>query len=319
VMKPGGVLEVIFFSPSVITERLILIVRQIIEEDLIFPCSQIKRRPRPPPINVDLPIGQSLPSSALSSRTSGGTPSSEALPISSSPEDPIDFPRTIKKKTSLVPVKDSSSFTRNRSMSSKSSFQKPSLSLLPQAEHEDQHPRDHRKLKAAWDAMLHEVFLSADIVTVLPFYLSSCFEDVRTHPTFHIPLPPNSDVEPDPSSSRQSTPQPFDYPSYFSISSVTKRSGEMAKQASLITTSSQLIGASGGGKIPNSVCVMHLAKTVATIKACKQTIWKEYEKLYTASSQRRVVRTIADVKNENVHRTSTVEDDFEREWTNWEL
>jgi hypothetical protein len=199
-------------------------------------------------------------------------------------------------------------------------MQKPSLPLLPQAEHEDQHPRDHRKLKAAWDEMLHEVFLSADIVTVLPFYLSSLFGDVQTHPTFHIPLPPNSNAEPDPSSSsRQSTSQAFDYTSYFSISSVTKRPGEMIKQASLITNSSNFIGA-GDSKIPNGVRAMHLAKTVATIKACKEAIWKEYEKLYSASSQRRrVVRTIADVRNDNVHRTSTVEDDFEREWTNWEL
>jgi hypothetical protein len=197
-------------------------------------------------------------------------------------------------------------------------MQKPSLPLLPQAEHEDQHPRDHRKLKAAWDEMLHEVFLSADIVAVLPFYLSTIFEDVRTHPTFHIPLPPNSGTEPDPSSSSgQSTPQSFDYASYFSISSVTKRSGETTKQASLITNGSKFT--SGDNKVPNGVRVMHLAKTVATIKSCKQAIWKEYEKLFTASSQRRVVRTIADVKNDVVHKTSTVEDDFEREWTNWEL
>lgn len=268
---------------------------------------------RPDPINVDLPL--TSPTSA-NSRTSGST---GPWPLSSSPEDHFDFSRTLKKKPTASQIRDMPAYSnRKRSLSSKSSFQTPSVvtSNFAEDEPDDENCRDHSKLKAAWDAMLHNRFLCPELVTVLPFYLSSCFGDVRTHPTFHIPLPVNSgsvtaNTKADP------LPSSFDYSHYFHLSSITRNTGETQKQVSLVTNGRT---SSLATSVPRSISAIHLSKTVAIVQACKEAIWEEYNKLYSPSSDSRpIARMTRPGKYDMLASSeSSIRDKFDLEWTNWE-
>lgn len=178
--------------------------------------------------------------------------------------------------------------------------------------------QDHTKLKAAWEAMLTHRFLAPQLVTVLPFYLSSTFIDVRTHNALHIPLPPNSRP-------KKPAGSPVDGPAYrqdsldpeavFRMQS-SSRSSKASDEDSMTSPRSPRL-------IP-SWAPMHLAKTVRTVIACKESIWIEYERLYGNDPSvppvaRRFNRTGRGNQKEVISmERQSVRENFETEWLHWE-
>lgn len=299
---------------------------QIIEEDLIFPHSHVARqRPRPTPLTVDLPISDSLPSSTLSTRTSVTTVSSN--PWTYSQDDLADF--HLKKKSSLSPLHESpisttpplsAHFSPKSAISFKShsSFTPPnnprpslapSLAPPPSVSPYQTHPQDHSRLKAAWDAMLSRRFLAPRLITVLPFYLSSCFPDVKSHSPLQVYLPPNSSKTSRGISSRDT----FNPVQQFHLERSTGRRSDSDELSSSGDSHQSLTR-----KKMFSWAPMHLAKSVQTVMACKEAIWEEYAKLYspdmpptTITARPKDGRVILSTK-------SAAKESFDRAWSSWE-
>ncbi|KAJ7928936.1 hypothetical protein B0H13DRAFT_2544936 [Mycena leptocephala] len=294
-------------------------VLEIIEEDLIFPCLP----PRPsrlalPPLNLDfIPRDRkdSAPPSAYSIRSSS-TLLSDHWPSPESPED-----SRVKKKPSLPTLAETLSASSSRDSipydvgSIGGSFLEPSLSRIghdssstffPQDMEmvaPDHHPQDHTRLKTAWDAMLSRRFLSANVISVLPFYISSFFENVQTHPALQISLP-SSSTSPDTGS--RSSGESFDADTLFDLNPSTTRDTDMH---SIKSKSSQRSVPLWGR--------MHLAKTVNTVSACKEALWAEYKQLFPGDLPPIISNTLRPNARHRALKHSPREA-FETDWTSWE-
>lgn len=286
VMKPGAILE-------------------IIEEDLVFPYHPYARnRPRPPPITVDFPRVDSLPSSTISVMTSTTLPSSdysfdEALE-SLSKQQPLLFPSPESPPSTFQP------FHPRRSTHSLTKSPPPPVIISQdygeEFEHES-HPQDHSRLKSAWDCMLANRFMNSSITTVLPFYLSTCFVDVQSHSPLRIPLPPNS---PTSASSRLSDQSDWYADNQFALAPYSgRKSHDVAK--SRVRSESKF-------SMNNS---MHLAKAVVTVSACKEAIWDAYKTLYGPELPP-VTRTARPTHAASQAASSSAREGFDRAWSNWE-
>ncbi|KAJ7475936.1 hypothetical protein FB451DRAFT_1245281 [Mycena latifolia] len=228
-------------------------VLEIVEEDLIFPCMP----PRPSrvhlaPLNLDFTRRErkdSTPPSAFSNRSSN-TVVSDLWSVPDSPEEP-----RVQKKPSLPTLPETYTYTDSPPRSSipfDVGPPEPSLSIrnaafFPQDTEivtPDHHPQDHTRLKAAWDAMLARRFLAASVVTVLPFYLSSFFENVQAHPSLQISIPPSSSLT---ATGSRNSDESFDADTLFdpSIRRLSDADGFSIKSKS--TTSSQRRSPSGDG------------------------------------------------------------------------
>ncbi|KAJ3824700.1 hypothetical protein F5878DRAFT_312394 [Lentinula raphanica] len=309
IMKPGAALE-------------------IIEEDLIFPyCPAVRRRPRPPKITtLDLfPLANE--SIASSTRTSMTVVPS---PWDHSDDDLVDG--VLQKKTSLSPLQESPTSTLPTPMSHlspksahshhsyTSNFipQLPPTPSPPPPPPQDSFytdPQDHSRLKAAWDAMLSRRFLAPQLITVLPFYLSSCFVDIKTHPTLHIPLPPNS-------SSSQSQLFCSDYSSSTNAFNpeeqfeLKRSTGRLSDDENPHRRESKVIN---DPKRIFSWAPMHLARTVQTVKACKEAIWDEYVKLHSPDLPPTITQArLKEGRRAVVSSESAARESFDRAWNNWE-
>ncbi|KAJ7678912.1 hypothetical protein DFH06DRAFT_1078177 [Mycena polygramma] len=304
-------------------------VLEIIEEDLIFPC--VPPQPQPSrvtlaPLNLDfIPRDRkdSAPPSAFSTR------SSNTMFSWPSPESPED--QRVQKKPSLPTLPETYSYSDSShrdsipfDAGSIGGSLEPSLSrfgrdtnsnYFPQDAElvtPDHHPEDHTRLKAAWDAMLSRRFLAASVITVLPFYLSSFFQNVQTHPTLQILIPPSS-VAPDPGS--RDSGDSFDADTLFDMNSSASRLGDtdMYSIKSKSTRSSQ----------PSQRAVpfwgrMHLAKTVNTVSACKEAIWSEYRQLFPGDLPPTIISNT--VRPNARHRAlkHSPREAFETDWIAWE-
>ncbi|KAF7374822.1 Methyltransf-25 domain-containing protein [Mycena sanguinolenta] len=252
VMRPDGVLE-------------------MIEEDLIFPCVP----PRPSrntlaPLNLNFPPRErkdSAPPSAFSTRSSNTIFSDYSN--SPAPESPDD--QRVQKKPSLPTLPETGSDSSHRdslpyegslnleaSLSRRETFFPQDMeAVTPDLDH---HPEDHTRLKTAWDAMLSRRFLAPSLITVLPFYLSSCFENVQTHHSLQIHLPPGSKG---PENESRSSGDSEDADTLFDGNAPSLGGdADMYSIYSKSTRSSQRTIPFWGP--------MHLAKTVNTVSACKE-------------------------------------------------
>jgi hypothetical protein len=64
---------------------------------------------------------------------------------------------------------------------------------------------------------------------------------------------------------------------------------------------------------------MHLAKTVQTVKGCKESIWIEYEKLYSNDpSVPPVTRTARPDDVQSQASQPSAREAFEQDWSDWE-
>ncbi|KAF7312408.1 Methyltransf-25 domain-containing protein [Mycena indigotica] len=323
ILQPSGILEVSHRFPELIPTPT----------DLFFAYRLLKRilySPVPPPhasrprqslapLNLDFTRrdrrDSSTPPSAFSSRTSSTLFSDLwSLPDSISPDD-----TPLQKKPSLptlpegftdnsrnsIPFDVDATLTRRDTL-----FQNDLDSMIPQTTDSGQHPQDHQRLKSAWESMLSRRFLASSVTTVLPFYLSSFFENVQSHPAVHIPLPQGS-MGPDPDS--RSSGESFDA-DLFDLAPSSKRLADpdMRSIKSRSTGSSQRIVHSWGR--------MHLGKAVATVSACKEALWAEYQKLYPNDLPPTLQTKTARPSGVNKLRAlkHSPREAFETDWSNWE-
>ncbi|KAL0954511.1 hypothetical protein HGRIS_003478 [Hohenbuehelia grisea] len=300
VMKPGGILEVF-------------------EEDLIFPCMR-PPKPRPPPITIDTVRANLSSPSVLSGQSSATLLSDPWSPYADSERQStlstlLESPRSI----SISPITPLSPSL-------------PTIPKRPMTPDIERHPQDHSRLKAAWESMLSRRFLTSQLVSVLPFYLSSSFVDIQTHPTFQVPLPPNSRTlslsrKTPADSSRPSMGDYFDPDQAFELKAPARRASVEREPD---TTGKP--GVKSSQRTIPSWAPMHLARTVNTIVACKEAIYAEYEALYGDDpSVPLSVRTMRSkdmqqafaaaqaalsTRPRNARRQSAREG-FDREWNHW--
>lgn len=270
----------------------------MIEEDPIFPGAQCASLPlhgrlQLPPIAITTPLLESPPSSAYSN------PSSLTL-LSDSSSGILDDRSELSTPTSP----QARSFT---SSSPSISTRTPSLAQLPVHSKSDvgtPDPRDHCKLAAAWNAMLSSRFISANLSKVLPLYFSSEFTDVQMHQPFKIPLPPSSGhVAPRPRG--LSLGESF---SCFTPSSDSPPSKNSEQDSKYIDEKSCLYSSTWHN--------LHLAKTVNTVKCCKNAVWQEYKTLYVAGFTPMPGRTMAADARPGIE--AALRDAFEEQWSAWE-
>ncbi|TFK74102.1 hypothetical protein BDN72DRAFT_833810 [Pluteus cervinus] len=342
VLKPGGVLE-------------------IIEEDLIFPHARLlqpKPRPRPPPLTMDLPWSDSLPSSTTisDSSVSGTLLSATRL---DPPDEFLETPSSSKssqRSSDSQPVSDtlvnfkspfstrSSLILRTPSIPAMQSV--PSMQRAPESD-KVLHPQDHSRLAAAWDAMLSRRFLSPNLLAVLPFYLSSAFVDVQTHPIFKVPLPPNSampsssakchkDLPPTPpvsppsrsfgeqdsSSSEDGSSLPDDpeiYLEYVDPEKIFQM--RPSHQQELFTSEASSMRSDPWECAPPQAphwSSMHLARAVNIVKGSKDAIWCEYDVLYSGDFRPPVTRSARPGEARAKMTKPSSRENFDADWANWE-
>ncbi|KAF5382161.1 hypothetical protein D9615_004452 [Tricholomella constricta] len=302
VMKSGGVIEVI-------------------EEDPIFPCAQppqraSRTRPRPSQISIDLPPFNSLPSGTLSSKST--------MTVMSDP-----WSATLDERFELNSPKSTytlNSFTQSTAPSPQPTLSElhPYLSYTPREPSMSEpnrtpDPRDHSKLKAAWDAMLYSRFLAANPLSVLPFYLSSSFVDVKSNPPLKVLLPPNSSADGASTSrsSAESCPESAtigDYSVYPATNETCSASTRSSKSDPSATASPF-----GEAQCPFSMfwSTMHLANTVHKVTGCKEAIWNEYKVLYDSDGPL-VTRTARPDEARAMSTKSSTRETFDDEWASWQ-
>lgn len=272
---------------------------------MLFPCSSALLQKPPEPSSPSSPSGGQLPIFDLYTNQS---------PYREIPN--VLYPTTRRKlyrTTSADSFYDASRSTITDDVSTVFSMlnsrQPPSVVLstpsLRKSISDTEHPQDHTRLKTAWDAMLATRFLAPNLLSVIPFYLtSSSFIDTKAHESLTIALPPNSGVIP------TQNPQPnlnerFSRPGRRSIkvdgfTFHASLSPVMQPQLSIATS-------------------MHLAKTVNTIRGCKEAIWNEYNKLYSADASYILSRIAPDEDNSFQQPVHISRKAFEVDWSNWDL
>lgn len=181
---------------------------------------------------------------------------------------------------------------------------------------EMEHPQNHTRLKIAWDAMLTTQFLSPNLLSVLPFYLTSASFSVKVHEAVLIPLPPNSGVR-SPLKSYQSMGSlrqpdrsgaiPFDF--LPALNRSIKGHGFSMRSSFSSEPRPQ----------PHPWGAMHLAKITSVVKGCKDAIWLEYQKLYSNDALNILARTAPDAEDYASQRPfHLVRKAFEVDWYNWD-
>ncbi|TFK20707.1 S-adenosyl-L-methionine-dependent methyltransferase [Coprinopsis marcescibilis] len=283
VMKPGAILEVL-------------------EEDLIFPCTTVPSEPpRSPTMHLDLSLFDfSSPTSSLELPSSISDRRQPPSPLKSKLQD-LGRSKTASKlqlSHTLPFIGANASFTSQSSLSGSTACIDPGAPVK-------KHPQDHSRIRASWDSMLSKRFLCPQLLSVLPFYLSSFFDDIKTHPPYKVPLPPNSNSIPplrsrhSAESFRPSSRGNLDAPFDLRLSNVSHSHKTDGVSIRAMYSVKEL-------PAPSRWSSMHLARTVNTVAACKGPISKEYEALYTADFN-------VTYRNSDI----TLRQVFERDWNSW--
>lgn len=296
VLKPGAPLE-------------------IIEEDLLFPSpsSQLQKpklvtltrspsNESPPP---RLPKKRSVVFADILSDQTGVSPTSAAVGDTTSPNL-----KASSKITSFLP-----SLYTSRQASTATLTAIPSICTELYVEME--HPQNHTRLKTAWEAMLTTRFLSPNLLSVIPFYLTSASFSVKVHSKVLVPLPPNSGVSPSLGS----------FQSMGSLRHRDRSGGTTVDfQPALTNRSIKTDGFSMRTSLPSMSRPppppwgsMHLAKVTSIIKECREAIWSEYKKLYSEDAVNILTRTAFDNEDYSTHpHENVIYKAFEVDWNNWD-
>lgn len=260
---------------------------KIIEEDLIFPY-------------------QVSPCSSITSRSSPENSS----PRSSNTAVSVHTP--FSKSDPSITVTGSKSDLLSGSSSSSLSLAMRGTDLRYASPPD---PRDHSRLRRAWEEMLSDSFLAPNLLSILPFHLDAWFHEIQTHPPLEVPLPPNSSCK---RSTRPTTGLPglVDPDTLFQLRTLSSTESD-DEGTGLPDQKSPRRGVSSWPS-------MHLARTIRTIAACKESIWRAYEKLYgqdpsipslVRSAQAKYLKKHFDQAQST---TNPLRDYFERDWLNWE-
>ena len=179
-------------------------------------------------------------------------------------------------------------------------------------------PRDHSRLRRAWEEMLSDSFLTPNLVSVLPFHLGAWFREIQTHPPLEVPLPPSSLCK---RSTQPTTglPDLIDPDTLFELRALSSAASPDSDDENAC-----LLGKKSSHRGVSSWASMHLARNVRTIAACKESIWHAYERLYgqdplipslVRSAQEKYLKKHFDRVQST---TNPLRDYFERDWINWQ-
>ncbi|KAF8964930.1 hypothetical protein BDZ97DRAFT_1814044 [Flammula alnicola] len=308
VMTPGAVLE-------------------IIEENLLFPCpSTLLQQPdqeasrSSPAVYIYIPPPHIPSLKLLKSKSTNFYVRSSGSP-ERSPISPATSIHEHSKFASRISLFRPSVYVSGPSSSSTLAQPSPATTETTTG---TEHPQDHTRLNIAWEAMLATCFLSPKLLSVIPFYLtSSSFADTKSHSPLIIPLHPNSGAKPIPTlklyrsmgSMREKENQrtvadplhEFDFAPAVSTRSI-KPDGCSFRTSILPRPQAPAWG------------TMHLARTVSTIKGCKEAIWAEYKQLYDKDALYLLSRTASgdgEDYSSQPHKY-VVRKAFEVDWNNWE-
>lgn len=250
------------------------------EEDLIFPSGHTPK----PPKDVRLVIPRET-TSELSLSTSPPKPSPSPTSPSALTSKSVTSLATKSPRRSPKPLKEVKESSNSTLGSGSYTSSIPVSTELEELDFEELlDPRDHSKLKTAWDKMLDKRFLTSGVLAVLPFYLSAEFADVQIKTALNVPLPPNSVYVP----TEDDTRSPF-------IPPTRARSNTLRSIASVLDETTvneppdpaELLAADCASNYrersrsvtTSSWASMHLAKTVSHLQGCKEAVWEEYSKL----------------------------------------
>lgn len=254
---------------------------QVIEEDLLFPCQSVRSHDVTP----------------TSEGSSGSSTQSSGTAVTTT---------SYQKSVSSLKGKNGSLDT----------FSGPSSTSLTSVDSQLRHPKppdpqDHSRLRRAWEEMLDDSFLTPQLLSVLPFYLSSSFPSVRSHLPLQIPLPHSSSAKQQLTSQRSMSTVQLDPATLFELRAL---SAQPSSEVDYRET-----GGCSQRSMPSWAC-MHLARTVRTIVGCKESIWSAYERLYGGDHLPPVVRTSQKKHLSSWYEgaTNPLRDYFERDWINWE-
>ncbi|KAI0044029.1 proliferation-associated protein 1 [Auriscalpium vulgare] len=293
VLKPGGVLEVT-------------------EDDLIFPGVRESDLHSPPPSPLML------------------QPKSSASLLAPLPKERRSSFLRLHRDNSVDPAALSSATLSSSYGGEKSSSQDvftssreppPRLDMTfdPIAPEHPLDPLDHSRLWHAWHEMLSMRSISPQPTSVLPLYLSMFFDDFRALPALDIFMPASS------TASTRSSPRSSKEDVKSSRSSRT-RSGQMIDPAPYrqlgrptvkeeVDANSVLSGNSPAHFI-SAWAPMHLARTVAAIRCCKEAIWEAYDRLYGNGPT--ITPVAGRDRDPKQPVKGTARDEFEVVWFNWE-
>ncbi|KAI0766737.1 S-adenosyl-L-methionine-dependent methyltransferase [Irpex lacteus] len=248
---------------------------EIIEEDLIFPASgdSVKDTGSPSQTRRLKPLLEPI-SLEQSANTTASRTSNTSM------KSPSVIASTLARFHSESPQPQASDTDR-----SSSPLPRPTISELL-------NPRDHSLLKAAWDEMLHKRFLAPGLLSVLHFYFSAEFEEVQSHPTIRILLPPNSQM------TFSSDCLPSHRTRSTSISNtlegitvaISEAAGPSGPSVTWNSSFDHVLEGYGprredtqksGPVITTSWAAMHLSKAFSTVQGCKDAVWLQYKELQT--------------------------------------
>lgn len=270
-------------------------VFEIIEEDLIFPCQTFQSLNGSP---VD--VRSSGNSSPRSSNTAVTTASSSFLKLDPSPG-------------AIGP--------RSSSADAFSAIGPPPLSAfetemtLPRP-----NPRNHPRLKRAWEELLDDCHLAPNLTSILPSKLKVWFGDIRSHPPLQIALPLGSTRRRGSTPTTCGLPSLIDPDAVFELSPISRKSS----LTDLDNDSNSIVTKKSSQRGVSSWASMHLARTVRTIAGCKESVWEAYEKLYghdpsltymVRSAQEKYLRRYL---NKAQSPANPLRDYFESDWINWQ-
>lgn len=294
-LEPGGIVEV-GVMPGLVTRTLTPRL-QIVDDDLIFPSG-------PQSAREEDRMSRSTGSHSVPQNSTMGSASTLSFASSSSI---LSADNKVLSPTlaSPHPTPPPSAIAPSASMDSASSQPREADQYTQKDPERNVDKKDHSRLVKAWEAMLHTRFLAPQVSSILPFYLSTCFSDIRMMPSLHILLPPNTDQ-------LNSSKESFDLPGQGS--ETPQDLAELYLSLSLHGNKISVDRAAGASKAPKqpwkhatiaSWASIHLARSLDTIRACKGAMWDAYLE----------GRGFGDHPEAD---EGHLRDDFETAWDNWE-
>ena len=196
----------------------------------------------------------------------------------------------------------------------------PSTPIRPSIDGEELlNPLDHTRLQKAWEQMLSARFISPSPASVIPFYISTTFENILTHPPIEIELPPNSSI----GGAREHALRGKRASDESSRGSGDGYSEAVGKDIPF-PTSGTASGDQDAASPPavTSWAPLHLAQRVRSVMECRDAIWEAYASIYQSEQLElppAIVRspvTGFDFRKKSV--LSTTYEAFENDWKNWE-
>lgn len=296
-------------------------VVEVIEEDLIFPCPESPMNVNRTPHASPSLLGRS--SRSYSRSTIGNNSNSTGTNSNNS-----GFSNSGSHYSSTSHYSGSGSHSHSSEGDTFEDFYdelfesgSKSRSIDTLRQHDQ---RDHSKLKQAFYEMLSARFINPQVLTVLPFYLQTAFQEVEAIPHIRIFLPPPSGIE-----SLKCEAASAEERAAANASNNGSEHGNMGMGGGLDLGLGLGFGLTSGSISSSSGRIIemsnHIAKHVEsnlgtlqdqtrsrfalrrileTVRGCKEEMWKEYEKINR--SERKTANPRAD------------REDFEIHFYNWE-